>query len=345
MRTKMKIVKNWILAFVIAVLIGNSVSLIYERPTGWIDRENSSTPAIFNPGSVLVHNTEWHGVYQADKNGYFNKGTLVDSGYTIITGASHTAGKEVAYGYRYSDLLNLMLKSDSKYSEDDIVAYNVSMDAYFFPAIINGFSCIVSEFPNSDNIVIEVGKTNFDVESLETALPQKLYSESERGALITQTLSFKKKLSMTVKEMVPLTSRIKTTLKTISKGNDKDSVNDSLQDLSLEDYRDALNLDLSTIREEYGGNLIILYHPTVTITDDGMTVDKEVTTPIFAEVCAENNITFVDMTESFQRAYEEDYTVPYGFNNTSMGAGHLNADGHRLIAEALYPYLVNGGED
>ena len=55
MRTKMKIVKNWILAFVIAVLIGNSVSLIYERPTGWIDRENSSTPAIFNPGSVLVH--------------------------------------------------------------------------------------------------------------------------------------------------------------------------------------------------------------------------------------------------------------------------------------------------
>ena len=184
MRTKMKIVKNWILAFVIAVLIGNSVSLIYERPTGWIDRENSSTPAIFNPGSVLVHNTEGHGVYQADKNGYFNKGTLVDSGYTIITGASHTAGKEVAYGYRYSDLLNLMLKSDSKYSEDDIVAYNVSMDAYFFPAIINGFSCIVSEFPNSDNIVIEVGKTNFDVESLETALPQKLYSESERGALI-----------------------------------------------------------------------------------------------------------------------------------------------------------------
>jgi len=35
------------------------------------------------------------------------------------------------------------------------------------------------------------------------------------------------------------------------------------------------------------------------------------------------------------REYEEKNVLPYGFWNTLPNAGHLNKDGHRMVAEEL----------
>ena len=48
-----------------------------------------------------------------------------------------------------------------------------------------------------------------------------------------------------------------------------------------------------------------------------------------------NNQVFIDMTDTFAAAYQADYTLAHGFANTGVGIGHLNRDGHRMIAEAL----------
>ncbi|MEZ3460960.1 MAG: hypothetical protein K1W23_02095 [Lachnospiraceae bacterium] len=39
------------------------------------------------------------------------------------------------------------------------------------------------------------------------------------------------------------------------------------------------------------------------------------------------------------RAFEDHLVVPYGFQNTAIGDGHLNADGHRIVARELYQVL------
>ena len=41
------------------------------------------------------------------------------------------------------------------------------------------------------------------------------------------------------------------------------------------------------------------------------------------------------MTDSFQELYDTEYTLAHGFPNTAVGEGHLNAAGHRAIAEKL----------
>ena len=45
------------------------------------------------------------------------------------------------------------------------------------------------------------------------------------------------------------------------------------------------------------------------------------------------------MRPAFVEYYEHNKEVPYGFSNTKPGNGHLNKLGHRLIAEALIPYI------
>ena len=48
------------------------------------------------------------------------------------------------------------------------------------------------------------------------------------------------------------------------------------------------------------------------------------------------------MTDIFINEYNESSTLPHGFINTSVGTGHLNKDGHRMIAEALARAIKEG---
>ena len=63
----------------------------------------------------------------------------------------------------------------------------------------------------------------------------------------------------------------------------------------------------------------------------------------FATYCEQSGVYFVDMSKTFFVEYIENHILPYGFSNTSVGTGHLNKHGHRMIAEKLYEII--GSED
>ena len=50
---------------------------------------------------------------------------------------------------------------------------------------------------------------------------------------------------------------------------------------------------------------------------------------------AEAGVRFLDMTDAFLEAYEAERILPHGFSNTAPGAGHMNVNGNRIVAEAL----------
>jgi hypothetical protein len=58
------------------------------------------------------------------------------------------------------------------------------------------------------------------------------------------------------------------------------------------------------------------------------------------EACKSNNILFIDMSDIFLSKYEKEYILPHGFSNSAVGAGHLNADGHSMIAEKLVRVIL-----
>lgn len=193
-RIYLKTILSCCIAGVIAFMVVNLGLFLYHRPAGWIDRTDSATKSIWRPGSTIIHGTEGHGVYIADENGYLNNGKLIEDGYTIIVGASFTQGKEVSLGERYTDILNTRLSLGQ--NNNDLVVYNVSQDGYFFPDIVHGFSALVQEFPNSQNLIVEIGSTDFSADELLQAFDQCGFDESQTGRQITSTLSAKSKLVM-----------------------------------------------------------------------------------------------------------------------------------------------------
>ena len=115
----------------LAVLICNGVLFFYNRPTAFIDRTKASTNTVFYPGSTMLHGTEGHGYYTADRNGYLNPDLPRAKKYAVLVGASHTQGEEVSAGERYADVLNSRLSDGSS-----LAAYVCAQDGLFLPKII-----------------------------------------------------------------------------------------------------------------------------------------------------------------------------------------------------------------
>ena len=104
----------------------------------------------------------------------------------------------------------------------------------------------------------------------------------------------------------------------------------------------AFDKTLSLIRAEWDKELIIIYHPSIEIGEDGslhIIRENAVDVESFGRLCSKNNIIFIDVSDDFIKSYAQNYAVPYGYSNTRMGSGHLNADGHKVIADALYEIL------
>ena len=88
--------------------------------------------------------------------------------------------------------------------------------------------------------------------------------------------------------------------------------------------------------------VIIVYHPNISLSADGNlefinSEKKEIEK--FSELCQENEIYFLDMSERFKYEYYSNHILPYGFSNTTIGKGHLNKYGHEMIAEELYKVI------
>jgi hypothetical protein len=59
----------------------------------------------------------------------------------------------------------------------------------------------------------------------------------------------------------------------------------------------------------------------------------------FSSLCQEQGIGFVSLEESFLRSLRENGRFPKGFHNSRPWEGHYNADGHRLVAEAIHTWI------
>jgi len=330
---------QWGVAFAIAIVITNSIVFVYNRPSGWIDRNKGATQSIWDPNTIVIMGTEGRGVHHVDKKGYLNANLPLEEGYCLVVGASYTQGKEVSSGERYTDLLNAMLCK----SDDKIAVYNVSQDGYFLPDIINGFYAITQEFPDAGSLVIETRSTDYAPLEIITATNQRGYDSMQNGENIYNLLSYKKIMMMRVKEFFPIITSLKSQIDIVRLNSKQIVETETGVERNLDEYRTAIDLALSLVRSEYDGKLIILFHPTLSIEENGdLSIISSDTDSIFEDLCRKNDIDFINTTNAFFNEYKRSYVVPYGFFNTTMGNGHLNVAGHQIIADELYKALKGG---
>ena len=330
---------QWLMALFIAIIIVSTLCFVYYRPTGWVLREHNATSAIWEPNTYIIKGFEGFGITIIDNNGYPNPQIgITQENLILCMGSSYTQGKEVMQNKTYVSLLNSMLTNGRN---NCLEVYNLSKDAFFYPEIVSGVNAAIEEFPQTSTLIIEVGNIDFSYEILKESLIQRSFVENECGTKLYEQLSLKRKLINIIKDYFPIYSVLSNQIKLLK--NEDSYLTSTEVEYESELYIKLLEESIHQICDAFDGKIIILYHPITNLYPDGsMRLEYSNNYRIFAELCVNNGISIIDLGNDFLKEYSKDYYVPYGFNNTTIGQGHFNEYGHKIIAKRLYSVLTMG---
>lgn len=322
--------KKWFLAICISFALINVICFFYERQVGWKDTPNGASRAIREPHSIIVHGTEGYSITKVDKNGYINPDKDLADEYLLIMGSSHTQGKEISPDKKFSVLVNDSFRDD-KY----LHTYNISCDGSYLPSQIKHFKAALEAFPGASIVVIEIASTDYAASVIEQSLKQSEYDPLD-SAIWFENMSMKDKIRIAVKDYIPMVSKIRKNIITIEEAK---SVKDN-QPIVLDQYKMVINKALQLIRSETDVPIVFVYHPGVIVNyDSSVSLEYSETWDIFEEACLQNGIDVIDTGEAFLECYENSKALPYGSLNTTLGTGHLNATGHKIIADEIIEYM------
>lgn len=324
--------------FILVCLILNTICFAYYNPAHGSDLNLYR----LEPGTVGVNAVEGLGIIYADKNGFANMDKpLIDSDYILVMGSSQTKADQVMNKDRYSSKLNQYLGY-----EDELGVYNLGFNGGMFTDIVKNFKQLLNEFPESEYIIVEVADSQLAVDdkSYENAMKQIEPEKAIYGEKLNEH-SIMGKVRRAIKLYCPLLLLYVNQFNQWKNMADKnDSVNSETKDIEeitgKKNKREKYEAMLHMMIEQYSGQIIVLYHNGFKLDENDKYIVRETETKkAFFEACKKNNIDVVDMTYIWEEYFEKENVIPYGFNNTSPGEGHLNKKGHEIIAKEIYKYF------
>ncbi len=341
-----KALLSWCLALIVAVSCANFITFFYRSGSGSIPRTNAFSSNIRTPNSRIVRGLEGYGVNYADQNGYMNLSDLpLKSDYILFMGSSHLEGLQVMQDQNMVSVLNDMLDEHAR------TVYNMGTAGYTLPLIVEGFQAGIEEFPDSSAVIIELSQMAYSSDELKSALVQTQYDPSDSGRELVKSQSLSRRIRNAVLSVFPVISQLRQQFESIRFDFDgafgiqtwyHAEKTSGLRMTDSDDFSGLLNQAFALLRAEYDNPIILLYQPGVSLQRDGtLTIDRdERYYNDYVGACDQNDIIFLDVGDAFLEAYESDYSMAYGFNNTTMGSGHINPLGHRIIAEELYKAIL-----
>lgn len=350
MKIKSSNIKNfiqWLLAIVVAFALANILILPYWYTPGWVSRDQGATPAIYHANQMVINGYEGYGYANVDQRGYLNEDKPLADEVVLVLGCSHTKGIEVPMGQRYTDILNDKLSGgdDSK-----LYVYNMAIDGFYLPQIVEGFQAALQEIPSAKTVIIEMPTTDFAPTDFSGNYYDRSYSANQTGTTAFLNIPFLSKLKVAIKEFFPLAS-LYLSKQLVFEGSTKTPFLYHPPHAETMDYppnvtdayTEAVKQAFKTMRECWDGEIYIMYHPEVELQNNGnLSVIPSYTLPWFINACDAYDINILGSGGDWSALYQNSNTVPYGFSNTAPCVGHLNADGHRVIADILYKFLEGG---
>ena len=329
-------------AVISTFLLMNIVCFLFYHLPYWFDRDTDATSSIWRPGSFILQMKEGFGLNYVDENGYVNSDKpLASSDYILTMGSSHTQGKEVSQGNRFTDIMDSKLGNGK-----ELTVYNMACDGNYYTSIVKGFDASIAEVPKAKAVVIEIPSTDYTSEELNDCLVQRDYDMGQQGKSLYSSMSRTQKIKAFIKENLPIVNLIKKQSSSIrlsfsgAFGLSRAKTENESVSCSDEEYYTMIKKTAEHIRKSFTGQVIVVYHPEVVVDSEGNYTFKESEhyNP-FKQALIDSGVTFLDMNDRFCQEYKEKKVLPYGFNNTVIGEGHLNKYGHRMIADELCKIL------
>lgn len=319
-------------AFLGAVLVANGLCYFYYSPSVQTDNPEGYTECKNEPSHHNPHGTEGYGIAVIDDNGFSNADLFsYQEAEILCVGSSQTEAQHVNWDENYVYLLNEQCKGRK--------VYNLGVSAQAFANSLYRIPALKTNFPACQAIVFEIN----NMPSEKDLLQMKGYME--KNEIPVRDLSWKRgNLALQILGKIPLCRLLWSQYDHNRKGKiakgKEEMVNIGVS------YYELANEVLKLAKRQAGDTPIILFNLSkVKIERDGNVVIQ----PDYGEkaalraACQVQGITFVDMGQPFLEHYSKERVLPYGFANSKVAVGHLNAHGHRIVAETLYDVFKKDG--
>ena len=321
-----------IIAGIVSIMIINLLLCLYEIVPIHIENSKGNTDYVWEPNSVWINATEGLSFGKYDANGY-NNISVVDNPDIIVLGSSHMEGNQVMQDENAAYLLSEKLKD--KYS-----VYNMSIAGHNFYKVCQYLPANLELYENAPKaVIIETDIVDLTQEKVDQVLSSSVKrTQSYSTGIISklQKIPFVRDLYFQLEEGL---------FDLFMSGNSSASISDETDSYSEmqveEDAYEELFSYLSKLEQQYKTQIIICYHPTGELEEDGfISFNSDGYLKAFSDYADKYDISFIDMTDSFEEMYYKDNEVAHGFCTGELETGHLNKYGHAALADEIYNKII-----
>ncbi len=256
-----------------------------------------------------------------DENG-FNNTEYHDDIDILLMGSSHMEAYQVNQNQNCGFLLNDLMP--------EYRTYNIGVSGHTIYRIVDNIDSALKEYTPSKYVLIETNAVKLGTDMMNEVISGEASAmESHDSGLLFYLQK--------IPAFKPLYNQIDNWL---NFKPDKTDSKSSRKTVISEEYRTVLSDFLGLIKneaEKHGVTPVIFYSPNEYLNKEGEQVfqTNEKYLEVYKETCESLGIVFVDMTDSFESLFNEENTLAHGFSNTGVGLGHLNKNGHRVVALRL----------
>lgn len=327
-------------AGVLSIAILCILMYFYDILPPHTENPRRNTDYVWPANSIWVKTTEGIAFGRFDANGFNNK-AVVDNPDIIVLGSSHMEATEVMQNENAPYLLSIML--DGKYS-----VYNMGISGHHFYKVCQYLPTsleLYDTFPKA--VIIETTTINLTEARVDEAISGTVnYTVSHDKGIIgaLQKVTFFRALYHQIAGGLLDLFMPDSEITTSNGYDDAEMVAEEANSKTVieEAAYEKLFSYLSEIEKKYGTQIIICYHPTEKLMEDGNIYfnSSDRYLAAFESFADKYNISFVDMTSSFEQMYYEENHVAHGFCTGLLAKGHLNKYGHAAMAGELYSEIM-----
>ena len=320
-----------------------SIFVLFYGYTGvHIANPDGATDYKWEPNQLSTTMKEGFAWKRMDENG-FNNSCSIDRGRgvdVLLMGSSHMEGANIAVDENVGYLLNEMLP--------ELHTYNIGVSGHNIYRCVDNLQEAVAVYEPSEYVVLFTTTIELSVDSMQAVIDQtaKPITSYDSGILyfLQKNVPAIKSIYKAIQDW---SGAVISDDDEIDGGSSEtmkiDSQIEASQVQNVKNYETILNQFLAFAKESTGTEcqLVIVYAPRTEINYEGNienNVDLEYLR-LFSEVCESNEIDFLDLGEDFRELYENRHILAHGFSNTRAGRGHLNAAGHKAMAECVASYI------
>lgn len=313
---KKQIYKIIIAGFLAFVLL-NIICFFYYNVPPRVDNLDNSTDYRWPSKAFYSSATEGVAWGRMNNDGYnnlldYDDNLSIDG---LVMGGSHLEGRNIS---QEDNLVAVLNNTSNDYY------YNIGISEHTLPICISNLENAITKYKPNKYVIIETMNISFADNELNGSLNQreKLPTYSDGIMDILQNMKY---------------------LKLIRYQLVNTDLSYQIDSVLNKDLLDQMLKKTSDICKKNNLKLIIVFHPNFSVSNNNeITFNyNERDCEIFKETCKNNDIIFINMKNDFINEYKNDNVIPYGFDNSVIGYGHLNKYGHRIIANRIKEEIDN----